>query len=44
MYIAKFEEAVYVLHAFQKKTQKTSKQDIDLAKARLKQVIQNRQS
>src|SRR5262245_15475944 len=27
-YIAKFEEAVYVLHAFQKKTQKTRKQDI----------------
>lgn len=25
MYVAKFEEAVYVLHAFQKKTQTTSK-------------------
>lgn len=27
MYVAKFEEAVYVLHCFQKKTQATSKQD-----------------
>lgn len=44
IYIAKFEEAVYVLHAFQKKTQQTSKHDIDLAKARLKQVIHNRKS
>jgi phage-related protein len=33
-YIAKFEEAVYVLHAFQKKTQKTSKQDITLGQQR----------
>lgn len=44
IYIAKFEEAVYVLHAFQKKTQQTPKRDIDLAKARLKQLIQNRMS
>ena len=27
MYLARFEEAVYVLHSFQKKTQVTSKQD-----------------
>jgi phage-related protein len=33
-YIAKFQEAVYVLHAFQKKTQKTSKQDITLGQQR----------
>ncbi len=31
MYVAKFAEAVYVLHAFQKKTQKTAKADLDLA-------------
>ena len=36
IYIAKFEEAIYVLHAFQKKTQKTNKQDIDAAKRALK--------
>ena len=33
MYIAKFNEAVYVLHAFEKKTQRTAQYDIDLAKA-----------
>ena len=31
IYVAKFKHAVYVLHAFQKKTQKTAKTDIDLA-------------
>ena len=31
MYVAKFEEAVYVLHCFQKKTQVTSKQDKAIA-------------
>ena len=33
MYVAKFEEAVYVLHCFPKKTQATSKQDKDIAAA-----------
>jgi phage-related protein len=33
-YIAKFQETVYVLHAFQKKTQKTSKHDIALGQQR----------
>lgn len=42
MYVAKFEEAVYVLHAFQKKTQKTRKQDIDAAKRAYKQVLESR--
>lgn len=36
IYVTKFEEAIYVLHAFQKKTQKTSGHDIELAKSRLK--------
>lgn len=43
IYIAKFEEAVYVLHAFQKKTQKTPRQDIELAKTRLKALEVYRQ-
>jgi phage-related protein len=34
MYVAKFADAIYVLHAFQKKTQKTEKADIDLAARR----------
>ena len=33
-YIAKFREAVYVLHAFQKKTQKTPKTDIEIGQRR----------
>lgn len=38
IYVARFESAVYVLHAFQKKTQKTAKTDIELARRRYKQV------
>ena len=33
-YVAKFEEAVYVLHAFQKKTQKTAKHNIEIGRQR----------
>lgn len=36
IYVAKFADAVYVLHAFQKKTQKTRREDIDLAARRYK--------
>ena len=42
MYVAKFEEAVYVLHCFQKKTQATSKQDKDIAVARYRAVVNAR--
>jgi phage-related protein len=38
IYIAKFRDAVYVLHAFQKKTRKTSQHDIDLARQRYGQI------
>lgn len=38
MYVAKFADAVYVLHAFQKKTQKTARYDIDLAAKRYKMI------
>jgi phage-related protein len=38
IYVARFESTVYVLHAFQKKTQRTSKPDIELARRRYKQV------
>jgi phage-related protein len=34
IYVAKFADAVHVLHAFQKKTQKTSGKDIELARKR----------
>lgn len=38
IYVAKFGDSVYVLHAFRKKTQKTRKEDIDLAARRYKQI------
>jgi phage-related protein len=38
IYVAKFKDAVYVLHAFQKKTSKTRKHDIDAAKLALSQL------
>ncbi|MCK5898982.1 MAG: type II toxin-antitoxin system RelE/ParE family toxin [Methylococcales bacterium] len=38
MYVAKFSNKIYVLHSFQKKTQKTSSNDINIAKARYKAI------
>jgi phage-related protein len=38
IYIATLSEAIYVLHAFQKKTQQTAKQELSLATARLRQI------
>lgn len=42
LYVAKFEESVYVLHAFIKKTQQTLKKDIELAKQRYADLLQMR--
>ena len=39
LYVAKLADAVYVLHCFQKKTQKTSKADVDLAAKRYREVV-----
>jgi phage-related protein len=41
-YIAKFAEAVYVVHAFHKQTQKTAQQDITLARRRYAELIRTR--
>jgi phage-related protein len=38
IYVAKLHNTVYVLHSFQKKTQKTSRQDIELARLRYKLI------
>jgi hypothetical protein len=38
IYLTTIGDVVHVLHAFQKKTQATAKRDIDLAKARLRQI------
>jgi phage-related protein len=43
-YVAKFEEAIYVLHAFNKKTQKTSKLDIDLGQKRYQEMQKFREN
>jgi phage-related protein len=42
IYTARLRDAVYVLHAFQKKTQATSKRDVDVARQRLAQVLKER--
>ncbi len=42
LYVAKFQEAIYVLHAFDKKSRRTRKADVDLARSRLKEVEASR--
>jgi phage-related protein len=36
--VVKFKAAIYVLHAFHKKTQQTTKMDVELAKARYRLI------
>ena len=38
LYVAKFAETIYVLHCFQKKTQKTSQADLDKATRRFNEL------
>lgn len=40
--LAKFAEAVYVLHAFEKRTRSTSRADLDLARQRLRDALRGR--
>jgi phage-related protein len=42
-YTARLADAVYVLHAFQKKTQATSKQDIEIARIRFATLTRSKQ-
>lgn len=42
LYLAKFEEAVYVLHTFVKKTQQTPNKEIDMAKKRYAEILKMR--
>ena len=44
VYVAKFEEAVYVLHAFQKKTRKTAGKDISIATVRYRAIVADRKT
>ena len=39
-YTVRFAKAIYVLHCFQKKTQQTSKRDIQLARKRFKDLME----
>lgn len=39
LYVAKFIDAVHVLHCFQKKTRRTSKPDLDLAQSRYRDLV-----
>lgn len=39
IYVAKFVEAIFILHSFQKKTQKTPREDIELATRRYKALL-----
>lgn len=41
-YVAKLAEAIYVLHAFEKRTRKTSQQDVELARQRYRALIAQR--
>jgi phage-related protein len=43
-YVATFAEAVYVLPAFEKRTRKTPKRDLDLARERLRALVNRRRS
>ena len=42
LYVAKFAEAVYVLHAFEKKTRKTARLDVELARQRYRNLVRER--
>ena len=42
LYLAKFEEAIYVLHAFEKRTGRTRHLDLELGRKRLVDVIRSR--
>jgi phage-related protein len=39
IYLAKFEDAIYVLHCVQKRTQNTRKADLDLAAKRYRELL-----
>ena len=41
-YVAKFEEGIYVLHAFEKRTRQTAQRDIELARERYRDALRDR--
>lgn len=43
-YVARFDESIYVLHVFQKKTQKTPDRDLQLGRQRYDEMTAHRES
>jgi phage-related protein len=41
-YVAKFAEGLYVLHAFQKKTQQTGRLDVEIGAKRYREILRQR--
>ena len=44
VYVATFAEAVYVLHGFEKRTRKTSRRDLELARERYRALVAHRRA
>jgi phage-related protein len=42
IYLARFEEAIYVLHIFQKKTARTASLDVGVARQRYRRLLEER--
>jgi len=42
-YVARFAESIYVLHAFEKRSQKTARRDLDIARERYRGLLAWRQ-
>ena len=42
IYVARFSEAIYVLHAFEKTSRKTAQEDLALARNRFKDLVRER--
>ena len=42
MYVAKFAQTIYVLHAFEKKSQRTSRTDLDISSRRYRDLLRSR--
>jgi phage-related protein len=42
LYVAHFDEAIYVLHAFEKRSRKTGRRDLDTARARYRELLRIR--
>lgn len=44
LYVARFNKAIYVLHAFEKKSRQTPLRDLEIARRRLTEIYQRRQA